>query len=275
MRRRRDTGTNLLRMKVTRLSTTPIKGLALHHPNSITIDEFGAQGDRQFFLIDHTGELTSIPQTGELVTLLATYDTATRELSISRSGTELVRHTVDIADPHSTNFFGYKQVAGHLAPGPWDELLSNTVGKPVRLVMADRLGGGHDVEPLSLLSEASTAALSAAAGIPDADARRFRMLIEFDGVEAHAEDAWAGQRLAIGSAVIKVGAPVQRCVATTRNPDNGSVDLRTLTVIGQYRGRQESLFGLGFNFGVYATCITSGVISVGDQLELLTENSLA
>jgi hypothetical protein len=58
--------------------------------------------------------------------------------------------------------------------------------------------------------------------------------------------------------------PVQRCVATTRNPDTGVVDLKTLKFIGDYRGRLESEFGLGFNFGIYLHCVNPGIISVGD-----------
>jgi uncharacterized protein YcbX len=59
---------------------------------------------------------------------------------------------------------------------------------------------------------------------------------------------------------------VQRCAGNTRNPQTRDVDLRTLTLIGGYRGRQESIFGPGFNFGVYASTITPGRISVGDTL---------
>ena len=36
-----------------------------------------------------------------------------------------------------------------------------------------------------------------------------------------------------------------------------------------YRGRQESVFGPGFNFGVYARVVDEGRIHVGDTLELL------
>ena len=61
---------------------------------------------------------------------------------------------------------------------------------------------------------------------------------------------------------------MQRCAGTTRNPETGEVDLRTLQLIGDYRGRQDSVFGMGFNFGVYATVITEGRIRVGDELLL-------
>jgi len=38
--------------RVTRLSTTPVKGLALHHPDAIVLLRTGAAGDREFFVID-------------------------------------------------------------------------------------------------------------------------------------------------------------------------------------------------------------------------------
>ena len=69
--------------------------------------------------------------------------------------------------------------------------------------------------------------------------------------------------------VAEVGGPVQRCAGTTRNPDSGQVDLKTLALIGDYRGRQDSVFGMGFNFGVYATRRHRGPDRVGDALELL------
>jgi uncharacterized protein YcbX len=135
-------------------------------------------------------------------------------------------------------------------------------------VIADRLDGAHDVEPLTLLGDASTHRLAEQAGVAEVDSRRFRMLIEFDGAPAHAEDDWRGRHITIGSVVAEVGGPVQRCAGTTRNPETGEVDLRTLQLIGDYRGRQDSVFGMGFNFGVYATVITEGRIRVGDELLL-------
>ena len=259
-------------MKVTRLSTTPIKGLALHHPTTIEVNSSGAVGDRLFHLVDDDGALVSITAVGGLASLLATFDADSALLVVTEKGAvvAVVAEGIVVAgDACDADFFGYKVVAGRLTPGPWDAVFSERAGQSLRLVMADSSAGGHDVEPLSLLSAASTAALSAAAGLDDVDSRRFRMLVEFDGVDAHAEDLWLGRQLQVGSAVLEVGSPVQRCAATTRNPDTGEIDLKTLSLIGSYRGRQESIFGLGFNFGVYAQCVTPGVIQVGDSLTLI------
>ncbi len=253
-------------MHVTRLSVTPVKGLALHHPASVDVDASGVIGDRLFYLVDDADVLVSISRTGGLVGLLADYDAETSVLTIREDGDVLAQGPVELGAVHDADFFSFRQVPGWLAPGPWDALFSERAGRPLRLVRA--ADTGHDVEPLTLLGDASTARLSEQAGSA-VDSRRFRMLIEFDGAAAHAEDGWAGQQLRIGSVVIEVGDAVQRCAGTTRNPLTGDIDLRTLTLIGKYRGRQDSVFGPGFNFGVYARCVAPGTINVGDELEPL------
>jgi hypothetical protein len=255
-------------MQVTRLSTTPIKGLALHHPTSIDVAEGGAVGDRAFFLIDERGGLVSIAKTGSLVGLTATFDPQSQRLLIMDGDECCVDGSIELGEPCLANFFGYRDVAGHFVDGPWNEVLSARAGRPLRLVKATDPLGGRDVEPLSLLGQGSIHELAQQSGIASVDSRRFRMLIEFDGAAAHAEDSWHGRHLRIGTAVIAVGGPVQRCAGTTRNPQTGSVDLRTLELIGAYRGRQESIFGLGFNFGVYGRCVEAGRISLGDPLHL-------
>lgn len=257
-------------MHVTRLSTTPVKGLALHHPESIEVTEAGVAGDRVFYLVDERDALVSIAKTGGLVGLHAVYDPDAERLTIRDGADVLAEGPVVAGAAHTADFFAFRAVDGTFAPGPWDDLLSARAGRALRLVRAARPGGGHDVEPLTLLGQASLDRLAEQAQVPAVDGRRFRMLIEFDGAAAHAEDGWLGRQVRIGSAVIEVGGPVQRCAGTTRNPETGAVDLRTLALIGDYRGRQDSVFGPGFNFGVYARCVTPGRIAVGDTLTLLT-----
>ena len=255
-------------MHVTRLSITPIKGLELHHPDAIEITESGAVGDRLFYLVDDRDTLVSVAKTGGLFGVRADYDDHSGRLSISAHGSLLAEGQVVPGAVHTANFFSYRDVRGHLADGPWNEVFSERVGRRLRLVKADAPNGGVDVEPLTLLGDASTAELARTAGLESVDARRFRMLIEFDGAGPHAEDAWRGRTLQVGDSVIEIGGPVQRCAGTTRNAATGAVDLRTLALIGDYRGRQDSIFGMGFNFGVYARAIRPGRVAVGDELVL-------
>jgi uncharacterized protein len=253
-------------MRVTRLSVTPVKGLALHHPASIDVTAEGAVGDRVFYLVDHRDALLSIAKTGALVGVRADYD-ADENLLVLRAGDAVLASGVaDLGEEVVADFFGFRSVAGRVVEGAFSAALSACAGRPVRLVRGTERLRGHDIAPLTMLGDASIAELARVAGVESVDGRRFRMLIEFDGAAAHAEDGWQNRRLRIGEAVVQVGGPVQRCAGTTRHPETGEVDFRTLQWIGEYRGRQQSIFGLGFNFGVYADCVVPGRVSVGDPL---------
>ena len=255
-------------MHVTRLSVTPIKGLALSHPPSIDVTDTGALGDREFYLVGADDRLVSITKTGALVGLRASWDADHQVLSISDSGGVVFTSDISLGAPHDANFFEFRQARGRVVEGDWGQLFSDLAGQPLSLVKADEANGGRDVEPLTLLGDASSAELARHSGLDQVDSRRFRMLIEFDGAAPHEEDTWDGRVINVGGAVIVGGGTVQRCAGTTRNPLTGEIDLRTLTLIGGYRGRQQSIFGPGFNFGVYATTVAPGRVSVGDLLQI-------
>lgn len=254
-------------MQVTRLSVTPIKGMALDHPQSIEVTATGPVGDRAFYLVGDDDRLISIARTGALVGHSARWDESRQVLTLSDAdGAILIEDTISLGAPHVADFFGFRKAQGRIVDGAWAQVFSDIAGQPLRLVKADESNGGRDVEPLTLLGSASLAELAWQSELDHVDGRRFRMLIEFDGAAPHEEDSWSGRALTVGSAVIRGGGPVQRCAGTTRNPRSGEVDLQTLRLIGNYRGRQESIFGPGFNFGVYASTVTPGRISVGDTL---------
>jgi uncharacterized protein len=257
-------------MQIATLSTTPVKGFALHHPQSIEVNERGVTGDREFFLVDDAGVMFSTSKTGELPGFSSSFDASAMTLSIYENGTLLIEDEVHLGELASGNFFSIREVQGHLVPGPWEQLFSERLGRAVKMIKAGPDRSGTDVGRLSIISSGSVQALQESAHLTDLDPRRFRMNIEISGIAAHEEDTWFNQEFKVGTAVLRGGGPVQRCVATTRNPDTGVVDLKVLKLIRDYRGRQESEFGLGFNFGVYGYCMTPGTISVGDEVSPLT-----
>lgn len=255
-----------LEYTVARLSTTPVKGLVLHHPDSIELTAQGAAGDRLFFLVDDEGGLQSCTRNPGLYGLEATYDAANRRLEVRRGGEVLHGGSVEAGDSVDTDMWGLRTLTGDVVADPaWGRFFSDVVGRPVHLVRAR--GSAFDVQPVTLLGTASVVELASRAGLAQVDARRFRMLIEVDGGDPHVEDSWGGSLLQVGGATVRVGGPVKRCAATTRDPGSGAVDLQTLRMITAYRGRQESVLGLGACFGVYAEVVEPGVVSVGDRLE--------
>src|SRR5205823_2665312 len=162
---------------------------------------------------------------------------------------------------HSTS--GTLAVTGQIVDGPWEAPLSQLAGSPVRLARADHVGAGMNA-PVTLVSDGSLARLAREAGRSEIDARRFRMLFQLEGCEPHEEDTWDGLVFALGSAVVRVGGPVDRCAVTTRDAETGERDLDTLRLLKDYRGQRESDGAV--LFGVYATVEQPGVVRVGDAL---------
>jgi uncharacterized protein YcbX len=246
-----------------RISTTPVKSLRLHHPEEIRLDSFGVAADRRFYLIREDGRLLAGVHHGPLALVQADWDALRDRLRLTFPDGTVVEGDVRLAEAEVTDFWGHR-VPGRVVEGPWAEALSRFAGRPVRLVKADEPAGGVDVEPLTLVSSESVAELGRQARLGELDARRFRMLLEIEGVEPHEEDTWTGRRVRIGEAVVEVGGPVPRGATTTRDPSTGTRDLDTLHEIAAYRGKRD---GKHVDFGVYAQVIEPGRVRVGDPVE--------
>jgi uncharacterized protein YcbX len=249
---------------VSLLSVTPVKGLALQHPRSIRLERDGVPGNREFFLVDPSGRLFNASKHGPLVQVAAEYENrnGTERLTLRFPDGSEVADDIRVGDESPTNFWG-RPVRGRYVHGEFEDALTNYVGRPVRLVRAADRGGAFDVHVVTLLSEASVKELASQARLDRLDGRRFRMLLTLDGCEPHEEDTWEGRRFRIGTATIRVGGPVPRCVITTKDPATGLRDFDSLREIMRYRGLRN---GKKVDFGVYATVVKPGVVSVGDEL---------
>jgi uncharacterized protein YcbX len=121
---------------------------------------------------------------------------------------------------------------------------------------------------VTLLGEGSLRALERESGLKSIDPRRFRMLIQFSSGEEHVEDTWRGAELKVGSARLRVGGPVARCTAITRDPERGVRDAALVKAIKEYRGMCPTDTIVGVPFGVYARVLEGGRVRVGDPLEV-------
>ena len=247
---------------VSRLSITPVKGLALSHPDEVTITPTGVPENRRFFLMDERGKLLSGTRDGPLFQVRAECDAEGSRLALRFADGRVLDEPVVLGDPKVTAFWD-RPVRGHFVEGPWSEALSDVLGQRVRLLRTDEPGGGFDDAPVSLLSEASLEELARRSGADDVDGRRFRMLVHVAGTRPHEEDEWIGRRVHVGEAVIRVTKQDARCRMTTRNPDTGVRDFDTLRAIKSYRGLRN---GKAIDFGVYADVEKPGRVRVGDPV---------
>jgi uncharacterized protein YcbX len=88
---------------------------------------------------------------------------------------------------------------------------------------------------------------------------RFRGNIWMDGLGPWEEFEWIGKKLRIGSVVLEVVERIERCLATTANPETGQRDADTLGALTEGWGHKD--------FGVHAVVIETGTVSVGDSVE--------
>jgi MOSC domain-containing protein len=252
-------------ISVTALSITPVKSTRLQTVDSIVLGHAGVRDNRRFYVVDARRHLVNGKRLGELTAIDARY--AEPRLTLRFPDGSTVEGDVSLGDEVQTRFFSVSDT-GRLVQGPWADALSEYAGRPLELVEArasaiDR--GAMGVA--SVISRASLARLAQENGDDDIDWRRFRMLIEIDGLPAHGEDRWVGQATRIGGAVVKWGGHVGRCLTTSRDPDTGTIDLPTLDLLRSYRGALDTTEPLPF--GVYGEVLDEGEVRVGDEVELL------
>lgn len=128
---------------------------------------------------------------------------------------------------------------------------------PARVVRADRGMTDSDYPSISILGTASLAALSDRVGGPLAQ-QRFRGNIWLAGLAPFAELDLVGREIRIGGTTLRVREPIDRCMATTVDPDSGISDTDTLGALSAGWGHQQ--------LGVYAEVVEGGRVAVGDAV---------
>jgi hypothetical protein len=249
-------------ISVTGLSVTPVKSTRLQTVDSIVLGREGVRDNRRFYLVDHRKHLINGKRLGELNAIVAQYSEP--RLSLTFPDGTTVDDEVRLGDEIETKFFSATD-CGQLVEGPWSEALTDYAGQPLTLVKArssaiDR--GALGVA--SLISRASLNRLAQEGGEDEIDCRRFRMLIEIDGVDAHAEDRWVGRSTRVGDATVRWMGHVGRCLTTSRDPDTGTIDLPTLDLLRSYRGNLDSTEPLPF--GIHGAVLDEGAVRVGDEV---------
>ena len=132
------------------------------------------------------------------------------------------------------------------------------MGRSLTLVEREDGAWATDARPATLVSRASLDTI-------DGDGRRFRMLLELDGLPVYGEDDWRNRHVRVGEALLGVGDPTPRCAVPSASPDTGVRDRDVLRELLEQRGPIEGESCLG----VYAEVLEPGLVRVGDLVELV------
>jgi uncharacterized protein len=247
---------------VTQLSIAPVKGMQVTPVHELELGPTGPPGDRAFLVVDSEHALLLSTRTPALLGIAPAWDPGAGTLTLRfPDGTE-VSAVPEPGEHASTANYAGRPLHGRLVGGPLAEAVSAHLGRPVLLLARDAGERGADDAPVTLMSDASLAALAPQLGGAVPDARRFRMTIAIDGVEAWREHAWAGLEIRAGAALLRGIDPVPRCAVTTRDPDRGETDLPVLKALAALRGKRDVTFGL------WCDVAEPGRVSVGDPVAL-------
>jgi uncharacterized protein YcbX len=249
---------------VARFNVTPVKSTALHHPDAIHLGRDGAVGDRRFLFARPDGSRLHGISKAPLMPIVSTWSMPDETLTMRfPDGSTAEGSALPAGERTDITLFDRTVPARAIDPiftAAIQRLVDETLTL-FRVEEPESAGGGHRASVISLASVADVGSRGGDAGL---DPRRFRMLIELDGVEAYAEDGWQGRRLRVGEAVIRLGARMPRCAMTTLSPDTGANDFDTLKVLAQHRKVGTELL-----LGVYGDVEEPGRIAVGGGAELV------
>jgi MOSC domain-containing protein len=245
---------------VSRLAIAPVKGMRLQGASEVQLGQHGITGDREFLVIGQDGKLLLTGQTPALLQIEPAWDPVRNVLTLGFPDGIVVQDKPEPGAPATTRMYDGREMPGWIIPGPLSAALSGYLGRSVHLFKRAPEHVGSDDEPVTLMSEASLQALAPQFNGTAPDARRFRMTITISGTEAWAEHACRGQKVTIGEVILRVIAPVPRCVVTTRNPESGATDARVLHALARLRGNND------ITFGVWCEILRPGGIHVGDAV---------
>ena len=246
---------------------TPVKSTALHRPERIDLQMNGAVGDRRFLCIRADGTRLSGISKASLIPIRAQHDDAAHRLSLTfPDGVTIDGDDRPVGDVIHVALFDREIPVRPIDQTLTDALRAHVGDDTLTLARVDEpeyAGGGHRV---SVISSASVEDLGKRVDRGELDARRFRMLIEVDGLDPYEEDGWQGRRIQVGSVVVRIGERMPRCVMTTLDPDTGAQNAPVLAVLGRYRSVETKPV-----LGVYGDVERPGTIAIDDPVELLPE----
>jgi uncharacterized protein YcbX len=243
---------------VTQLSIAPVKGMRLAAAEALELGPTGARGDRAFCVVDPETKLLLTTRTPGLLQIVPRWDGEVLALSFP-DGSEVAAPPA-LGARASTANYGGREIHGRLVGGAHADAVSAHLGRSVQLLARDEGERLADDAPVTLMSAASLAALAPALDGAAPDARRFRMTIAIDGVEAWEEHGWAGREIAAGEALLRGVDPVPRCVVTTRDPDDGRTDVPVLAALAALRGKRD------VTFGIWCEVLRPGTVRIGDPV---------
>ena len=193
--------------------------------------------NRRFYVIDERDRMINGKLVGELQQVIADYSDAERDAAARAPRRQRRRGRGPARGPGhdevllsaATGHAGRRSVVGGAQRVP---RAAPPARRSRRETAVDRGAAGRRVADLASLAGPAGAGGRRRTTI---DSRRFRMLIEIDGVERPRGGPLGRPRVRIGGATVGFGGHVGRCLITSRDPDTGAGRPADARHAGDYR----------------------------------------
>ena len=113
-------------IRVTALSTTPVKGLRITARERLGLERAGARGDRAFYLIDTRGRMINGKHSGALNGIVAELG-GNGQLTLTFPDGSVVSDTPETGEEVQTSFHSNARAA-RLVDGPFSQAISRHAG---------------------------------------------------------------------------------------------------------------------------------------------------
>lgn len=262
-------------LSLSRLYVHPVKSMRGMQVSHALAGDEGLAFDRVFMVTEPDGTFITARQYPQLVLLTPIMAQGGLHISAPDGQCILARFADFTANGHPTEVWG-NHFSAYLAPEAINNWLSAYLNRPAQL----RWTGEHshrrvkhypdiplsfaDGYPYLLLGEASFLDLQKRCPV-GIKLTQFRPNIIVSGGEPYAEDGW--KRIRIGGVEFELVKPCSRCVLTTVSVEKGRKhpDGEPLRTLQGYRSADNG----DVDFGQNLIALSSGVIRVGDDVEVL------
>lgn len=246
--------------RVARICRYPVKGMSAEDLQEIELSAGQTlPGDRRFAIARATARIdpaepswqpkenfVTLMRDERLARLRSRFDPESGRLTIHRRGKQ-------ISQARITDATGRTIIDQFFAA-----FLGETGAGAPKLIEAGERAIADSPEPvISLMNLESVRDLQRVIGQP-VDPLRFRANLYIEGLPAWCEMSWPGETVTIGPVRLKAVEAIERCAATTVNPDTAERDINVPKAL--QRGYRHVCMG------VYCVVEKSGPVAVGAEI---------
>ncbi|UTT38319.1 2Fe-2S iron-sulfur cluster-binding protein [Glutamicibacter mishrai] len=247
-------------MRIDQLFRFPVKGLPGESIESVPVHEDGGLlGDRSVAFSNGTVDVSDGEWSSCLSFTILKNDKSLQKWSV-KSEPPMITVSAPGTPSNNSLTFDSSHPDGRIELREYLSAHLPTQGSHPRQVVSTPRGMfDSKLSGISLINPNTVKQLSNAGKI-DLDPRRYRGNILLEGLPAFAEFGLIGKILRIGDVKIAITKSIERCSATSVNPETTEVDANGPRLLATHFGH--------LHCGIYGTVLTSGTLDVGSSIEV-------